>query len=169
LKLMRYTPLICILMAVAATGAQAQGLCEVLDPTGKPLNVRTEPNSRTIVGTLRNGTSVRVEGRELDGRGRQWSYVIPKQGKAGWVFRDFISCWCYPRDVTARVLASPSPNDVHTKWSGKNHIGLSWSLRVKETIKGKMTDYVTGDLYSPRGGSPVEEDVFVLRSEWRCE
>jgi hypothetical protein len=89
---MRRFLLICSLVIVS-TSSPAQSRCMVTDPTGTPLNVRSRPNGGSIVGALHNGTSVRVMDREIDERGRTWSYVVPAQGKAGWIYRHFISCY----------------------------------------------------------------------------
>jgi len=51
-----------------------QTSCQVIDPTGTPLNVRTIPNGH-IVGTLNNGTLVSVLDRAFDRGGKQWVYV----------------------------------------------------------------------------------------------
>jgi hypothetical protein len=52
--------LLIVLIASAATAfvnpAQAQAQCIVTDPTGTPLNVRTEPQHGEIIGTLKNGS-----------------------------------------------------------------------------------------------------------------
>ena len=89
---MRCFLLVCALASVA-TSSPAQSRCTVTDPTGTPLNVRSRPNGGSIVGALHNGTPVRVAGREVDERGRPRSYVVPAQGKAGWIYREFISCY----------------------------------------------------------------------------
>jgi hypothetical protein len=52
----------------------AQGPCEVMDPTGTPLNVRTSPNGH-IVGTLQNGVQVSVLDRAVDRKKQAWVYV----------------------------------------------------------------------------------------------
>jgi hypothetical protein len=136
--------------------------------------VRSIPNGGSILSTLANETHVLVEGKELDRRGRLWYQVVPDhQENSGWVYRNSLRCWCYPRDVTTRVLASQSPNDIHKRWSGKNHIGLDWKLDVKETINGGNAVYLTGNLYSPGSGSPLDrptdKGVYGLSSEWTCE
>ena len=82
------------LLAVAAGPATAQQRCTVTDPTGTPLNLRTDPNGR-IVGTVRNGQAVRVLDSTADGRGRPWVYIAETgTGEPlGWVFREFVSCF----------------------------------------------------------------------------
>ena len=84
--------LVCCLPMLATTAA-AQGRCTVTDPTGTPLNVRTSPNGGAIVGALHNGAAVRVLRTAVDERGRPWAYVVPVQGQAGWIFREFVSCY----------------------------------------------------------------------------
>jgi hypothetical protein len=78
--------------AIISTSAVAQSRCVVTDPTGTPLNVRSRPNG-AILGALHNGIVVRVTERDFDQQGRAWVYVVPQQGRAGWVFREFVSCY----------------------------------------------------------------------------
>ena len=76
-----------------ASPALAEQRCLVTDPTGTPLNVRAEPNG-AILGALYNGAVVAPGEIVTDRRGRQWSFILPFDGgKAGWVFRKFISCY----------------------------------------------------------------------------
>jgi hypothetical protein len=42
-----------------AHAAHAQGNCRITDPTGTPLNVRTQPNG-SVVGDVSNGTLVTI-------------------------------------------------------------------------------------------------------------
>jgi len=76
------TAIFCLTVSAAAHGA-----CIVTDPTGTPLNIRSAPNGE-IIGTLRNGASVTIRATSYDGQGRLWAYI-----GAGWVFREFISCY----------------------------------------------------------------------------
>jgi hypothetical protein len=77
-------------MAIA-TSAWAQ-TCVVNDPTGTPLNVRTEPDG-AILGALYNGVRVQITDTAYDGSGKRWAYVVPlDSGKRGWVFRAFLAC-----------------------------------------------------------------------------
>lgn len=68
--------------------------CIVSDPTGTPLNLRERPQGR-IIGSLRNGTYVRLVDISYDGLGRPWGFIIGwDSGRPlGWVFREFISCY----------------------------------------------------------------------------
>jgi hypothetical protein len=92
------------------TPAQAASTCKVTDPTGTPMNVRSEPNSNSrIVRTLKNGTTVIIGQLSEDGR---WVEVIPviPQVKPkfdkddlpifdGWVFEKYLNNGkCYPHD-----------------------------------------------------------------------
>lgn len=65
--------------------------CIVTDPTGTPLNVRSTPQGN-IVGTLQNGSNVRVVGTARDYKGQQWANVTSGSRSLGWVIRRFISC-----------------------------------------------------------------------------
>jgi hypothetical protein len=89
---MRRFLLICV-FAILSTSATAQSRCIVTDPTGTPLNVRSRPNGGTILGALHNGTAVRVVERDFDQQGRPWVFVAPQQGRGGWIYREFISCY----------------------------------------------------------------------------
>jgi hypothetical protein len=79
------------------TQASTQTQCQVMDPTGTPLNIRTSPNGH-IVGTLNNGVLVSVLERSSDNRGRTWVYVRGHEdGVAiGWVYSNYLDC---DRDV----------------------------------------------------------------------
>jgi len=73
-----------------------QQVCQVTDPTGTPLNVRSSPNGR-IINALRNGREVNVLKIAYDSQGRPWAYVggfyRGEYRYWGWVFREFISCY----------------------------------------------------------------------------
>lgn len=73
--------------------AQAQRFCYVADPTGTPLNIRIEPNGR-VVGAIRNGTQVVIDGSQRDERGRLWVFIrnLDSGVGIGWVYRNFINC-----------------------------------------------------------------------------
>ena len=60
-------------MLVAATAAHAAtgDRCKVTDPTGTPLNGRSEPNDK-IIGTLANGTLVSITEYKDDANGNVW-------------------------------------------------------------------------------------------------
>ena len=91
-----------VLKSIALAGALsisgvalASADCVVDDPTGTSLNVRSEPNGE-IRGALHNGATVRVRDSQEDDNGKTWVYVIPDEGKKGWVYRNFISCGMIP-------------------------------------------------------------------------
>jgi uncharacterized protein YgiM (DUF1202 family) len=70
---------------------QQQQVCTVTDPTGTPLNVRKSPNGR-VVGTVENGSNVRIVGSSQDRKGRPWAKIRGDSGATGWILRDFVSC-----------------------------------------------------------------------------
>jgi hypothetical protein len=76
--------------------AQAAKVCKVTDPTGTPLNVRTQPNGR-VINTLKNGREVNIEAITNDSKGRPWAkiggYYKGEYRIWGWVLREFISCY----------------------------------------------------------------------------
>ncbi len=66
--------------------------CTVTDPTGSPLNTRTEPGG-DIFATLRNGTVVRAIAQTRH-KGDQWVYVEKWSGDnaVGWVYDAYMEC-----------------------------------------------------------------------------
>jgi uncharacterized protein YraI len=85
--------------------------CTVADPSGTPLNVRTGPSSGTAIrGALNNGILVVVRER----RGK-WASVVPDEGKAGWVWGEYLNCRATRNVGSARAEAtilSSLPADV---------------------------------------------------------
>lgn len=75
---------------------------------------------------------------------------------------------CHPKDNTARILASPTPNDVHPDWAGESYVGMSWSFVVLGRAEDGTGKYLKGNLMSPRGGL-VNANVYILRREWDCQ
>ena len=75
---------------------------------------------------------------------------------------------CTPNDNAARILSSPSPNDIHPDWSGEAYVGLSWYFEPTGYAGDQTGDYLKGNLFSPRGGL-VNPGVFILKREWTCE
>lgn len=79
-----------------------------------------------------------------------------------------VSLSCAPKDVTARILKSPNPNDTHPDWAGEDTIGTSWSLAAHARYYDDAgRTYLTGEIISPRGAI-VTAQAFVLESEWTC-
>jgi uncharacterized protein YraI len=80
-----------IAAVLAGTAGTASGAdCVVADPTGTPLNVRSEPQGR-IVTALDNGMAVEIVGeRALDGR--RWAKVAAHGDVLGWVFAAYLDC-----------------------------------------------------------------------------
>lgn len=76
---------------------------------------------------------------------------------------------CHPRDNTARVLATPSPNAIHPDWQGESYLGVSWFLVVNSSTTVQPTgNFLRGNLYSSRGGL-TDRNVWVVSREWRCK
>jgi hypothetical protein len=67
--------------------------CEVTDPTGTPLNVRSTPNGSTIVTTLSNGRRVLPYRVAYDDQDRHWVLVGDSVHSWGWVFGPYVSCF----------------------------------------------------------------------------
>jgi hypothetical protein len=71
---------------------------------------------------------------------------------------------CTPNDASARILASPDPDDIHPDWSGDATIGLSWTFEGRVIGSG---DYLKGKLISPRG-DVANSGIYILADEWDC-
>lgn len=77
---------------MASAMPDATVLCTVADPTGSPLNLRTDANGQ-IVGTVRNGTKLRVNTvKTVDGK--PWAMVerMGSDNAVGWVFDANLKC-----------------------------------------------------------------------------
>jgi hypothetical protein len=81
--------LLAVALLALAMSARANEVCTVADPSGTPLNVRSQPKPNgSILGALDNDTSVVVKER----RG-QWASIVPESaGKSGWVWAEYLSC-----------------------------------------------------------------------------
>jgi hypothetical protein len=75
---------------------------------------------------------------------------------------------CTANDNAARILSSPSPNDIHPDWSGESYVGLSWYFEPTGYAADHTGDYLKGNLFSPRGGL-INPGVFILKHEWTCD
>jgi uncharacterized protein YraI len=97
-----------IVLATSSGMAWAETSCTVTDPTGTPLNVRSRPNGQ-IVGALHNQTRVFISGLVADARGRRWAKIVPlDEGKAGWVFREYVACEM-PDGAARATRSRPGP------------------------------------------------------------
>jgi hypothetical protein len=75
-----------------AAPALAGDRCKVTDPTGTPLNIRSQEGG--VIGTIENGRVVFVQRYGEDSNGKPWAYVSTAGGRRlGWVYREFISCY----------------------------------------------------------------------------
>src|SRR5262249_10911663 len=102
--------LTCIIIALlpatlALASARANEVCTVADPSGTPLNVRSQPKPNgSILGALNNDTSVVVKER----RG-QWASIVPESaGKSGWVWAEYLSCG---KNLTTEAAANATVYD----------------------------------------------------------
>ena len=91
-------PLNATATAKTASPTRQNNVCTVADPTGTPLNVRSEPINGRVVTKLKNGTVVRVEDfndESGDETASWWKISITKNGKRhtlGWVTSKFLNC-----------------------------------------------------------------------------
>jgi hypothetical protein len=122
----------------------AQGPCEIMDPTGTPLNVRASPNGH-IVGTLQNGVQVSVLDRAVDRKKQAWVYVgYPEnQSPIGWVYRDFIAC-----NSNGTASQSTERGAESVGWMKSSDVGCN---TVNDELVCNAFDHYT-DVYQ-RGGS----------------
>ena len=81
--------------------------------------------------------------------------------------QDAHAATCSPLDNAARILASPTPNDIHPDWAGESYVGLSWYFEPTGYAGDQTGNYLKGNLYSPRGGL-VNPNVYILQREWDC-
>lgn len=65
--------------------------CKTADPTRTPLNLRDDKGN--IIGTMINGLIVSVIKNRIDNRGRSWAFVSTPDGKQGWAYREYLSCF----------------------------------------------------------------------------
>jgi uncharacterized protein len=82
------------LQQLLPSGASAtRNRCQVTDPTGTPLNIRSAPNG-AIVGNVNNGVLVQIVQTVQDNGGRSWSLIqrFPDNQNLGWVFRSYVTC-----------------------------------------------------------------------------
>lgn len=86
-----------IALAVFATlafGASAHAeVCLVADPTGTPLKYRSAPYGK-VLGTMRNGTQVYINGWKTDKNGKPWvrAFHYDTDRYLGWVYYNYLSC-----------------------------------------------------------------------------
>ncbi|MCA9131152.1 MAG: DUF1311 domain-containing protein, partial [Planctomycetales bacterium] len=77
---------------------------------------------------------------------------------------------CHPKDTTARILASPNPNDLKPGWTGESKVGTSWTFQADHAVVGSYGEqfkFMVGQLLSSRGGV-VDSNVYALQGEWDC-
>lgn len=65
--------------------------CSVNDPTGTPLNVRSEPNGE-IIARLTNDTIVEQTDTPLRGKWKEIAFYTGSRRITGWVFKDYLAC-----------------------------------------------------------------------------
>ncbi|MER9868760.1 hypothetical protein NKJ35_16460 [Mesorhizobium sp. M0136] len=75
---------------------------------------------------------------------------------------------CNARDNAARILASPSPNDIHRDWQGESYVDTGMGFVVRKAVLTDIGRYLYGDLYSTRGSVINPKKVYVIAKEWNC-
>jgi hypothetical protein len=116
---------------VGLTEASAQDRCRVMDPTGTPLNVRTAPDGN-VVGTLSNGTLVKILDRPSNVRERTWVYVGRYEDRVpiGWVYRNYLDCTRTARMEQFRRLPGQA-----FKWTSWTDLPRLMPLRVNGSLR----------------------------------
>lgn len=75
---------------VCLSGVAFAADCRVADPTGTPLNLRSEPNGK-ILAKLDNGLAVEIVDERVLG-GKRWAKIASYGKTLGWVFAAYIDC-----------------------------------------------------------------------------
>ena len=75
------------------------------------------------------------------------------------------SVQCNPKDNTARILGSASPNDTAPDWK-MGYVGLDMVFFVKRTVDAETGKYFQGDL--TKHGGMLGRNLFILPREWDC-
>ena len=88
----------------------AQAHCQVTDPTGTPLNIRSSPSGE-ITGTVTNGLQVHLVRTEQDTSGRSWSLIeqVGDDRTLGWVYREYIDCASVNTGGPQKLAQQPPP------------------------------------------------------------
>jgi hypothetical protein len=84
---------ILILLVAGSAEAAIGQRCEVKDPTGRPLNVRTSPRG-AVVGALPNGMKLIIVDEAVIDDTKTWARVNTEVSLVplGWVYRDYLAC-----------------------------------------------------------------------------
>ena len=79
--------------AIALPATAMAETCKVADPSGTPLKYRSAPYGK-VIGSLKNGTSVYVNGEKYDSNGNLWVRAFSSKTNKflGWVYYDYLSC-----------------------------------------------------------------------------
>jgi uncharacterized protein YraI len=82
-----------ILLAAGSAEAAIGQRCEVKDPTGGPLNVRTGPRG-AVVGAIPNGMKLIIVDEAVIDETKTWARVNTEVSLVplGWVYRDYLAC-----------------------------------------------------------------------------
>lgn len=115
-----------LLFSMNLASVNAENVCYVKDPTGTPLNVRSEPQGK-IINKLKNGFAVDIIDVKYDKKGKQWAKVggilNDKPGEIGWVYMDYLDCSDETSDIgeKACTVADPTgtPLNVRSKPNGE--------------------------------------------------
>ena len=65
--------------------------CYVNDANDTYANLRQSPNG-SLVGPVNNGTSVLINGSQIDSQGREWALVRTQRNQTGYIFRALVAC-----------------------------------------------------------------------------
>jgi hypothetical protein len=82
-----------VLLGASVANAALGDRCEVTNPDGTPLNVRSTSQG-IVVGTIPNGMKVTIMNEDKADDGREWVWLYSQNGMQplGWVPRDTLTC-----------------------------------------------------------------------------
>lgn len=101
---------------------QVGSYCIVSDPTGTALNVRANPNGKTL-RNIKNETPVFIREAKVDSRNRAWTLVTlvddggPRTKSAGWVIRSHLFCGTTQNYVASDPVSSALQTRSEKAWS----------------------------------------------------
>lgn len=93
MKLKSFLAVTALTLATALPATAMAQTCKVADPSGTPLKYRSAPYGK-IIGSLKNGTSVYINGEKYDDNGKLWVRAFSSKTNKflGWVYYDYLSC-----------------------------------------------------------------------------
>lgn len=128
---MRPIIVVIFLTTIPASTAFAAIICEVNDPGGKQLNVRSGPNG-DIIATMRNGIKVEFI-EEKKAKGKTWTLISKFGAGTGYVFGDYIRCDGEDELGKICTVADPTGTSLNVRKTPAGAVSGTWEngLRVR--------------------------------------